>query len=114
MCVYLYYLPLLCTELKGDKRLTSTPRNSFGNFISAAFNESKFHKIGIHNYDNLSVWKAMSSKTETKLDKFDHLKDNARIWIGKLESAIVEVGGATETHGVGVLAFGLQKESAKW
>ena len=70
--------------------------------------------MGIANYDNLSVWKAISATTATKIEKFDPLKDNARIWIGKLECSIVAVGGATETHGVGVLAFGLQKDSTKW
>lgn len=93
---------------------TSTPRNSFSGSISGAFNDPKFQKVGIDHYDEMSVWKAMSSTTRTKLDKFDHLKDNARIWIGKLESSIVAVGGSTEHHGVGVLAFGLQKDSAKW
>ena len=56
----------------------------------------------------------MSAATATKIEKFDPLKDNARIWIGKLECSIVTVGRATETYGVSVLAFGLQKDFAKW
>ena len=103
---------VLNTELKS--LLTSTPRSSFGRSISSAFNEPKFQKVDILNFDDLSVWKAMNSFTQTKMEKFDYLKDNARILIGKLECSIVTVGGSTETHGVGVLAFRLEKESAEW
>lgn len=76
--------------------------------------ESKIQKVGAANFDDLSVWNAILASPQTKIEKFDELKNNPRVWIGQLEYSIVAVGGAIETHGLGVLPFGLQKESEKW
>lgn len=56
----------------------------------------------------------MMSCPQTKIEKFDELKHNPRVWIGQLESAIVAVGGSIQTHSFGVLTFGLEKEGSKW
>lgn len=58
--------------------------------------------------------KAIKESSSIKLEKFESLKDRPKIWIGRLESAIVDVGGSLDTHAQGVLGFFLDKEDSKW
>ena len=109
------YLILFVFSLFAEKKTkeksfkTSTPRAFLGGAT-----EEKIQKVGPNNFDDLSVWNAILSSPQTKIEKFDELKNSPRVWIGQLECSIVAVGGAIEAHGLGVLPFGLQKESAKW
>ena len=95
------------TEIQERASRHSTPQKAAGG-------DPKIHKVGPQNFDDLSVWKAMMASPQTKIEKFDDLKHNPRVWIGQFESSIVAVGALVETHAVGVLPFVLQGESSKW
>ena len=97
------------TEIRAKSFRTSTSRTSVG-----GASESKIRRVDANSFDDLSVWNAIMSCSQTKVEKFDELKHNPRVWLGQLESAIVAVGGIIETHSLGVLPFGLEKEGSKW
>ena len=88
--------------------MSSTRKNSF------AIAAPKITKIGPNDYDDMSVWKAINSSSQTKIDTFDELKANARNWIGNLERCIECVGGSIETHALGILPLALEGSAAKW
>ena len=71
-------------------------------------------KISADTFESADVMKAIFSSPSLKMTKFDCVKNDAKNWIGRLENAIVSVGGVTETHGTDVLLMFLYKEEAKW
>ena len=75
---------------------------------------AKIKKVSSDTFDHFDVWKAINSSESIKMNKFDCLKDDARVWIGKLECGIVAVGGLLDIHGLGVLSMYLDKEASKW
>lgn len=92
-----------------------TPRHSFGTpTIHSTPSPPKIVKVSSSSYDHLDVWKAIDASTSISLTKFDELKDDAQIWIGRLECAIIEVNGNLDIHGTGVLSMFLGKEPSKW
>lgn len=76
--------------------------------------QPKIMKITPDAFESTDVWKAIVASSSLKMAKFESVKDDAKNWIGRLENAIVSVGGVTETHGAGVLLMFLDKENSKW
>ena len=93
-----------------------TPQNSPSKNMptTSTPSEPKIMKITAGSFETTDVWKAIVTSPSLKIAKFECLKDDAKIWIGRLENAIVSVGGVTETHGSGVLLMFLNKDDAKW
>ena len=74
----------------------------------------KIAKVTPYAFESADVFKAILSSPSLNVTKFDSVKNDAKMWIGRLENAIVSVGGITETHGTGVLLMFLDKEDSKW
>lgn len=92
-----------------------TPRSSFGDPLHQSTpSQPKIAKISTSSFDHFDVWKAIDNSDSIRVLKFDPTQNDSRIWIGRLEYAIVEVGGNLDIHGMGVLAMFLEKEASKW
>lgn len=92
-----------------------TPRNSLGNPIDPSTpSNPKIAKVSSSSFNHFDIWKAINSSLTIKVEKFDELKDDARVWIGRLECGIVSVDGVLDIHGMGVLSMYLNKEGSKW
>lgn len=80
-----------------------TPRNSLGQPNSHSTpSEPKIAKVSGTAFDHVDILKAINLSSSLKMEKFDDLKDDAKVWIGRLECAIVSVGGVLYVHGLGV------------
>ena len=62
----------------------------------------------------MDIWQAINASPTIKVENFDELKNDARVWIGRLECGIISVGGILDTHGMGVLSMYLENASSEW
>lgn len=92
-----------------------TPRNFLGNPIDYSTpSQPKIAKVSSSNFNHFDIWKAIESSLTIKVEKFDKLKDDARVWIERLEWGIISVGGVLDVHGMGVLSMFLNKDASRW
>lgn len=90
----------------------STPNTSIGGTFGPP--EIKLFKADSNSLDPMGVWKRINLIKTLKLEKFDKLKHNARVWIGQLKTAIVNVSGLIDTHALGVFPLALTLNGSKW
>lgn len=106
---------LILIVFKLDLSFFRTPQNtpSKNGPSTSTPSQPKILKITPDAFEFTDVWKTITGSSSLKVAKFDSAKDDAKTWIGRLENAIVSVGGLTETHGTGVLSMFLDKEDSK-